>query len=108
MAILVTNSLPRNPPDWTILDNWVFDKLISVDDLLAKALRRFLTCLLIDNNLSGKLVSSSRAKFNDNLETTPVSSFIADFNLLSCEFDIFHLNYYIVSFYGDKKLNHPM
>ena len=40
-------SLPRNPPDCIILDNWVFDKLISVDDLLAKALRRFSTCLLV-------------------------------------------------------------
>ena len=29
-------SLPRNPPDCIILDNWVFDKLTSVDDLLPK------------------------------------------------------------------------
>ena len=43
-------SLPRNPPDCTILDNWVFDNLISTDDLLAKALWRFGTCLLINNN----------------------------------------------------------
>ena len=52
----VPRSLPRNPPNCTILDNWVFDNLISVEDLLAKALRRFSTCLLINNNLWGKLV----------------------------------------------------
>ena len=26
-----TSNLPRNPPDCIILDNWVFDNLISVD-----------------------------------------------------------------------------
>ena len=31
-------SLPRNPPNCTILDNRVLDSLMSVDDLLAKAL----------------------------------------------------------------------
>ena len=36
-------SLPRNPP---YVSPWVFDSLISVDDLLAKALRRFVTCVL--------------------------------------------------------------
>ena len=40
-------SLPRNPPDCIILDNWVFDSIISVDELFAKALRRFATCLLL-------------------------------------------------------------
>ena len=34
-------SLARSPPDCVILDNWVFDNFISVDDLFAKALRRF-------------------------------------------------------------------
>ena len=31
-------SLPRNPPDCIILDNWVFDNLISVDKWFEKAL----------------------------------------------------------------------
>ena len=35
-------SLSRNTPDCTILDNWVFDKLILIDDLLEKALRALL------------------------------------------------------------------
>ena len=78
--------LPRNRTDCVILDIWVFDNLISVDDLSAKALRRFATCLLVNNNLWGKLVSSSPIIFDDNLKTTSVLFFIADFNLLSCEF----------------------
>ena len=89
------SSLPRNPLDCIILDIWVFDKLISVDDLSAKALRIFETCLLVDNNLWGKLVSSSPIIFNHNLKTTSVLFFIADFNLSSCEFDSF-------TFYTDK------
>ena len=40
-------SPPRNPPDCIVVDNWVFDNLISVDKLFAKALRRFATCLPI-------------------------------------------------------------
>ena len=81
-------SLPRNPPDCIILDIWVFDNLISVDDLSAKALRRFATCLLVNNNSCGKLILSSESPiiFDDNFKTTSDSFSIADFNLLSCEF----------------------
>ena len=62
-------SLPRNPPDCIFLDNWVFDSLISVDDLLAKSLRRSETCILVNKNLCGKSVSSFGLPivFNDNL-----------------------------------------
>ena len=45
------NNLPRNLPDCIILDNWVFDSLISADKLLVKALRRCETYLLVNNNL---------------------------------------------------------
>ena len=72
-----------------ILDTWVLDNLISVDDLSAKALPRFPTCLLVNKNLWGKLVSSSSKISDDNRKTTSDSFFIADFNLLSCEFDSF-------------------
>ena len=82
-------SLPRNPPDYIILGNWVFDNLISVDKYFAKALRRFATCLLVNNNLRGKLVSLSPIIFDDNLKTTSVSFFIAYISLLSCKFDSF-------------------
>ena len=44
-------SLPRNYPVCIILDQCVFGNLISVDAWLAKALRRFATCLLGSNNL---------------------------------------------------------
>ena len=53
------------------------------------ALRRFVTCVLVNNNLCGKLVLLSPIIFDDNLKTTPVSFFIADFSLLSCDFDSF-------------------
>ena len=80
-------NLPRNPTDWIIFDNWVFDNLISADELFAKDLQRLDTYLSVNNNLWGKLVSLSPTMFDDNLTTTSDSFFIADFNLLSCECD---------------------
>ena len=61
------------------------------DELFAKALQRFATYLLVNSNLRGKLVSSSELPtiFDDNLATMSVLFFIADFNLLNCEFDSF-------------------
>ena len=44
------NNLPKNPPDSIIFDNWVFDNLILADELVAKALRRFETSVLVNNN----------------------------------------------------------
>ena len=45
MAVLFFNngptSLPRNQSDCIVLDNWVFDNLLSVDELVAKASWRF-------------------------------------------------------------------
>ena len=40
----------KNPP-FGILVNYAFDNLISVDVWLVKALRRFVICLLVNNNL---------------------------------------------------------
>ena len=74
------SNLPRNPPDWIVLDNRLFDNLISVDELFAKVLRIFATCLLVSNNSWGKLVSLSPITFDDNLKTTSVSYFIAELN----------------------------
>ena len=42
--------------------------------------------------------------FDDNLKTTSVSFFIADFNLLSCEFDKFTFKLLFESFDINKKL----
>ena len=50
-------SLPRNLPDCFILDSWVFDYFILGGKLLVKDLRSFETCLSVNNNLWGKLVS---------------------------------------------------
>ena len=44
-------SLPRNPPNCPILCNWIF---ILSEQLFAKALRNFKTCVLVSNNLCGK------------------------------------------------------
>ena len=62
---------------------------ISVDELFAKALLRFETCLLVNNNLWGKLASLWPIILDDNLKTASFSFFIADLNLLTCEFDSF-------------------
>ena len=71
-------SLPRYPPDCTILDNWVFDNLISIYELFAKDLQIFATCLLVNDNLFGKLVSSLELPiiFDDNLKTASVYSLL--------------------------------
>ena len=42
--------LPTNYPDCIVLNNWVFDSLISVNELFAKPLRRFATCLFVNKN----------------------------------------------------------
>ena len=54
------------------------------DQLFAKALRILNTCLLANNNLCGKLVSSLELPitFDESYFST---IFIRDFNLLSCE-----------------------
>ena len=39
------------------LDNWAFENSILVDELFAKDLRIFETCVSVNNSLYGKLVS---------------------------------------------------
>ena len=62
-----------------------------------KALPRFATCLIVDNNSCGKLILSSEVPiiFDDNLKTISISLFIAGFNLLSSAFDSFIFKYRI-------------
>ena len=48
-------SPPRNLSGCIILDNLVFDNLISVDKIIAKALRIFATCLFVNKNSYVKL-----------------------------------------------------
>ena len=97
-------SLSRNRSDCIILVDWVFDSSASDDYLFEKALWRLETCLSVNNDLCGKLVSSLELPiiFDENLKTTSFSLFMADFNLLSCELIVLHLNYCIESFYVIK------
>ena len=84
-------SLPKNYPDCPILCNRVFDNFILADELFAKALQNLQTCVLVNNNLFGKLVSSLELPitFHERIEVTTVSFFVPDYNLLSCELDNF-------------------
>ena len=51
-------NLPKIPPDCLILCNCVFDNFILAEELFEKALPSFETCVLVNNNLCGKLISS--------------------------------------------------
>ena len=61
-------SLPRNHPDYTILDSWVFNNFILGNELFAKGLWN----LSISDNLYEKLVSSleSPITFDDSFSST--------------------------------------
>ena len=51
-----SRGLLKNPPDFPILCNWVFDKCILADKPFAKALRSLKTCVLANNKLCRKLM----------------------------------------------------
>ena len=78
--------LHRNPPSYRILYNWIFDNFILAEELFTKAWQSFETCVLVNNNLCEKLVSSleSLKTFDKNFKVTPVPFFVPDFNLSSC------------------------
>ena len=63
------------------------DNFISAEEPFAKALGSLKTCVLVNNYLCGKLVSSleSLTSFHENFKVTSVPFFIPDCNLLSCE-----------------------
>ena len=42
---------PTNPPNYIILENWVFESFLLADDSFTKPLRSLLTCVLVNNNL---------------------------------------------------------
>ena len=81
----------RNYPNCTILDNWTFANSILADEPFAKALHMFETCILVNNDLCGKQVSSLECPilFDERFKVTSVPFFIADFNLLSYDWDNF-------------------
>ena len=65
-----------------ILDSWVCERFILVDETFAKALQIFETFVLVNNKLCEKLVSSLEfpIKFDDRFKVTLVSFVIPDFN----------------------------
>ena len=78
-----------------VMDQEVYQEILlmvlSVEKYLPQALRIFATCLLVNDSSCRQLILSSESPilFDDNLKTTSVSFFIADFHLLSCESDSF-------------------
>ena len=102
-------SLLNNPCGCPILCNWVFDNFILAAEFYVKALRSRETCVLINDNLWGKLFSSleSAIIIDERFKVTSVPFFVTGFNLLSCELDNFAINvfYWVVSMlilYYDK------
>ena len=79
-------SLPKNAPDCPISDDRVFDNFVLADEPFAKVSQSLKTCVLVNNNLCGKLVSSleSPITFDERFKFASVPFFIHDFNLLSC------------------------
>ena len=53
-----TRSIPKNLPDSSVLDSWVFNNFILADEVFTKALQNLEACVLVNNILCGKLVSS--------------------------------------------------
>ena len=96
-------SLPKKPPNCFILCNWVFDNFILVDEPFAKALRSLETCVLVNNNVCEKLISSleSSTTFDESFKVASVPFWIPDFNLISCELENLPVKSYIESFYVD-------
>ena len=76
-------SLPKNSPDCSVLFNWVFDNFILDEELFAKALRSLENCVLINNNLCGKLFPSleSPTIYDEIFKVSSVLLLVPDFNL---------------------------
>ena len=99
-------SLPKHPPDCTILWNWVFDSYILTEELFVKALQSLETWLLGNNNLFGKFfwLLESPTTFDERFKVTSVLFFIADFNLLRYELDncTFNTLYWVIFYIKAK------
>ena len=82
-----SKSLPKNPPDYPILCNRVFDNFIFAYEPFGKSLRIFETCVLVNKNLPTKLFSSLEppTTFEESFKVASVPFFIPDFNLLGSE-----------------------
>ena len=87
-------------PNYTILDRRFFENFILADEPFTKALWTFEIYLLVNDNLWGKWVSSLDwpTTFDETFKATWVPFFNPDFNSLSCEWNILHLNNSIGTF----------
>ena len=90
-----------NSPNCTILARWkVFGNFVLADKLFAKALQSLETCVSVNNNLCGKLVSSLEfpITFDKRFKVTSVVKFNPYFNLLRYELDnfTFKLSYWVI------------
>ena len=74
----------RIPPNCTTLDNWAFEDFILADEPFAKVLQIFETRVLVNNNWSGKVVSSLEfpIKFAERFKLTSVTFFYSRFELI--------------------------
>ena len=70
-------------PDCPFLFNGVFDDFILSDEPIGKALRSFEICVVVNNNLCGKLFSSLKSPtiFDERFKNTLVSFLL---QILAC------------------------
>ena len=66
-------SYRENPPECIILDNWVLEIFILADEPFTKVLGMFETCVLVNDNLCGKLFLS--VKFDEIFKVNSVPRF---------------------------------
>ena len=102
-----SKSIPKNPLDCRILCKKVFDNSILAEEWLAKALRSFETCVLVNGNPWGNLFSSleSPTTFNESFKVMPEFPFLCQILIHHAENKtILHWKCYIESFYTDIML----
>ena len=75
-----SKNLPKNPPDCPILCIWVFDSFVLAKELFGKALGSLKTCVLVNNNLCRKLLSTLElpTTFDESFKVTSLPFFIPD------------------------------
>ena len=71
---MVQQATQTNTPNCTILDSWVFENFMSSEEPFAEGLRILEACLLVNNDLFWKLVSSLklRSTFDVTFKVTQV------------------------------------
>ena len=99
---MVQEVCQKNFPNSLILYNWVPDNVTLFDELFIKTLRILKACVLVNNNLCGKVVSSTELliAFDESFKNSSGQFFITACNFLSCELENFkHKLLYRVNLY---------